>query len=212
MEIIKLASDNQNEQMNSKGLTDAEIWNSFKKGEEWAISCIYAEYAEKLYRYGLKFTPEIAVIEDTLQDLFAELIKNRKRIGNTDNILFYLLKSFKRKLLRKIQTQKRFVSDEELQDYHFDVSWSIEHELILEEVSEQKSKMLLKALNELTPRQKEAIYLRFTKELNYSEVAGLMDISVEACRNLISKAISTLKKWISEKGQGPAVFFALVFQ
>jgi len=172
----------------------------------------YSEHAEKLYRYGLKFTSEIPFVEDALQDLFAELIKNRRRIGNTDNILFYLLKSFKRKLLRKIQTEKRFVSDEELQEYHFEVTWSIEHELILEEVSDQKSKMLLKALNELTPRQKEAIYLRFTKELDYNEVAGLMDISVEACRNLISKAISTLKKWIEERGGGPAVLFALIFK
>jgi RNA polymerase sigma factor (sigma-70 family) len=198
--------------MNSTGLTDTEIWTSFKKGEEWAISLIYTEHAEKLYRYGLKFTSEITVIEDSLQDLFAELIKNRKSIGQTDNILFYLLKSFKRKLLRKMQTEKRFVSDEELREYHFDVAWSVEHELILEEVSEQKSKMLLEALNELTPRQKEALYLRFTKELDYKEVAGLMDISVEACRNLISKAISTLKKWMEEKGGGSAVLFVMVLK
>jgi len=104
------------------------------------------------------------------------------------------------------------MSDEELQEYQFEVIWSVEHELILKEVSEQKSKMLLKALNELTPRQKEAIYLRFTRELDYNEVAGLMDISVEACRNLICKAISILKKWIEEKGGGPAVFFALIFK
>ena len=198
--------------MNSTGLTDTEIWASFKKGEEWAISLVYTKHAEKLYRYGLKFTSEITVVEDALQDLFAELIKNRKNIGHTDNILFYLLKSFKRKLLRKMQTEKRFVSEEELQEYPFDVFWSVEHELILEEVSEQKSKMLLKALNELTPRQKEAIYLRFTRELDYKEVAGLMDISVEACRNLISKAISTLKKWIEEKGGDPAVLFVMVFK
>ena len=198
--------------MNSTGLTETEIWASFKKGEEWAISFIYAEHAEKLYRYGLKFTSDISFIEDALQDLFAELIKNRKNIGDTDNILFYLLKSYKRKLLRKMQTEKRFMSDEELQEYQFEVTWSVEHELILKEVSEQKSKMLLMALNELTPRQKEAIYLRFTRELDYNEVAGLMDISVEACRNLICKAISILKKWIEEKGGGPAVFFALIFK
>jgi RNA polymerase sigma factor (sigma-70 family) len=198
--------------MNSTGLTDTEIWASFKKGEEWAISLVYTRHAEKLYRYGLKFTSEITVVEDALQDLFAELIKNRKNIGHTDNILFYLLKSFKRKLLRKMQTEKRFVSEEELQEYPFDVSWSVEHELILEEVSEQKSKMLLKALNELTPRQKEAIYLRFTRELDYKGVAGLMDISVEACRNLISKAISTLKKWIEEKGGDPAVLFMMLLK
>ncbi len=198
--------------MKSNCLTDAEIWTSYKKGEEWAISFIYSEYAEKLYRYGLKFTSEITVVEDALQDLFAELVKTRRTIGNTDNILYYLLKSFKRKLLRKLQTEKRYERNETSNEYQFDVTWSIEHEIILEEISDQKSKVLLMALNELTPRQKEAIYLRFTKELDYKDIAGLMDISVEACRNLISKAISTLKKWISDKGQNPAVFFVIVLK
>jgi RNA polymerase sigma factor (sigma-70 family) len=198
--------------MKSTCLTDAEIWTSYKKGEEWAISFIYSEHAEKLYRYGLKFTSEITVIEDALQDLFAELVKTRRTIGNTDNILYYLLKSFKRKLLRKLQTEKRYERSETSNEYQFDVTWSIEHEIILEEISDHKSKILLMALNELTPRQKEAIYLRFTKELDYKDIAGLMDISVEACRNLISKAITTLKKWISDKGQNPAVFFLMVLK
>lgn len=191
-------------------LTDIEIWTSFKKSEEWAASLIYSENAEQLYYYGLKFTTKTTIIEDAIQDLFVDLIKNRKSIGSTDNILFYLLKSFKRKLLHKIKTEKMFLSDKELQESNFSVTWSIENELILEEISEQKSKILLEALNDLTPRQKEAIYLRFTKELNYKEVAGLMDISVEACRNLISNAISSLKTWISEKGQGLTVFFAVI--
>ena len=72
--------------------------------------------------------------------------------------------------------------------------------------------MLLRALNELTPRQKEAIYLRFTKELDYNATADIMDISVEACRNLISKAISTLKKWISGKGQNLVVLFVSILK
>jgi RNA polymerase sigma factor (sigma-70 family) len=198
--------------MKSTCLTDAEIWTSYKKGEEWAISFIYSEHAEKLYRYGLKFTSEITVIEDALQDLFAELVKTRRTIGNTDNILYYLLKSFKRKLLRKLQTEKRYERSETSNEYQFDVTWSIEHEMILEEISDHKSKILLMALNELTPRQKEAIYLRFTKELDYKDIADLMDISVEACRNLISKAITTLKKWISDKGQNPAVCFVIVLK
>ena len=78
--------------------------------------------------------------------------------------------------------------------------WSVEQEIIQREISEQKSKILLLALDELTLRQKEAIYLRFTSELDYKEVSGLMDISVEACRNLISRAISILRqkiKWLS---------------
>jgi len=129
--------------MHLPDLNDTKIWSAFKKGDDWALSFIYSENSEKLYHYGLKFTSDYTLVEDSIQELFTELIKNRRNLGNTDNILYYLLKSFKRKLLRKIKTGKRFLGDEELKDYHFDVTWSIEHEMILEEISEQKSKMLL---------------------------------------------------------------------
>lgn len=192
------------------GYKDADIWKHFIDGEEWALVFIYSEYAEKLYRYGLKFTSEITYIEDSLQDLFSELIKNRKRLGKTDNIFFYLMKSYKRKLLRKIQTEKKFVSKDFFEKYPFDFTCSIEQQYIMNEISAQKSKILLKALNDLTPRQKEAIYLRYTKEMNYVEIAELMDISLEACRNLISKAVSALQKLISKEKIDSLMLFILL--
>lgn len=188
--------------------TDMELWLSFKRGDNSAVSFIYREYFPVLYRYGLKFSVDTFLIEDTIQDLFTELIKNRETLGDTDNILFYLLKSFRRKLVRKMENANRYDFTGEMTDeYPFEVVWSAEQELIVEEESKQRSSLLLKALSELTPRQKEAVYLRFTKELDYAVIAEIMDISIEACRNLISKAISNMKKQIDEKGWKIFVFF-----
>jgi RNA polymerase sigma factor (sigma-70 family) len=183
-------------------LNDTEIWSAFKKGEDRALSFIYSENSEKLYHYGLKFTADYTLVEDSIQELFTELIKNRRNIGNTDNILYYLLKSFKRKLIRNLKNKNRYDHSENYEGNKFEVVWSIEHDLILQEISEEKSGLLTKALKKLSYRQKEAIYLRFTRELDYKSIAGIMDISVEACRNLISKAITALKKSISGNGQG----------
>ncbi len=198
--------------MDLPGMTDKEIWIRFTKGDDHAFSWIYSEYSQKLYHYGLKFTRSHFLVEDVLQDLFAELLKNRKRLGTTDNILYYLLKSFKRKLLRKIQSEQRFEFNEGAEDHYFEVRWSVEHDMILEEISAEKMEMLVRALNELSSRQKEAIYLRFSKELDYPSVAGIMNISVEACRNLISKAIRIMKVWVSESRQNPMVFFVSSFR
>ena len=196
--------------MNLSGIKDAELWSLFKNGDNQAFKSIYASTAEKLYFYGLKISQDKALIEDVIHDLFTELVKNRKNLGATDNILFYLLKAFKRKLLRRIKTEKRFVFHKDLEEYKFDVTWSVEHDLILEEVTDQNTQMLLNALNKLTPRQKEAIYLRFSKELDYKSVAEIMDISVEGCRNLISKAIRSLKEEMSEKGKFRMVLFQIL--
>jgi len=184
--------------MKVTNLTDFEIWTSFKYGEEWAISFVYSKNAEKLYRYGLKFTDNYVLIEDALQDLFADLIRNRRTIGNTDNILLYLMKSFKHKVLRKLKHEKRFIYDINDEYYPFDLVWSAEHEFILKETSNQRSIVISNGLNNLTSRQKEAIYLKYTHELNYKDIAEVMEISVEACRNLIYKSIIQLRKWFQE--------------
>jgi RNA polymerase sigma factor (sigma-70 family) len=193
--------------MSFSGLTDFEKWLRFKKGDIKAFSLIYAEYSPVLYLYGLKFTRNNLIVEDSIQDLFTELLKNCRNLGDTDNILFYLLKSFKRKLLRNIQKDKRSGSAQDDYGYDFHITYSIENDLILEDLSNQKSALLTQALKELTPRQKEAIYLKFTKELDYNEVSEMMNISVEACRNLIAKAVRTMKEAV--RGKRDMIFFMI---
>jgi len=191
--------------MNYTGLTDYEKWSHFKKGDVRAFSFIYAEYSSILYLYGMKFTKDTIIVEDAVQDLFADLLKNCRNLGDTDNIQFYLLKSFKRKLFRNIKKEKRSLNLQNANDCDFHITYSIEHQLINEDISKEKTELLIRALKTLTPRQKEAIYLKFTRELDYKEVSGVMEISVEGCRNLIAKAVKTLKEAVG--GKKELIFF-----
>ena len=173
---------------------DGKVWAMFKSGDNQMFAAIYSAYSRKLYHYGLKFTQNRALIEDSIQDLFFELLKNRKTIGQTDNILRYLMTSFRFKLFRLLKYEKRFDLRSDSGEYSFEITFSIEHELILQEKVDQKSAIFVKALQDLTPRQKEAIYLRYTNELEYSEVSEVMDMSLESCRNLICRAVKALKE------------------
>ena len=179
--------------MNNDKVGDFELWSRFKAGDDIALSLIYKANSRKLYNYSLKFTSDVKLVEDSIQDLFTELIKNRKNLGDTDNIAFYLLKSIKRKLLRKLMNEKRISMGTPEENYSFNVTYSVELDIISEEISQQKKALLAQVLQELTPRQKEAIYLKFSKELKYNEVSEIMNISVEASRNLISGAVKKLK-------------------
>ncbi|MFZ5430456.1 MAG: RNA polymerase sigma factor [Bacteroidota bacterium] len=193
------------------GLSDKEIWSLFKNGDDRALGLIYSGNASRLYQYGLKFTADRDIVEDTIHDLFAELIKSRKNLGDTDNILYYLFKAFKHKLFRKLLREKHLHEAVPPGSNGFQITWPVEHELILQEISWEQATRLLRALNNLTGRQKEAIYLRFTRELDYASVAGIMEISVEACRNLICKAIAELKKSLNNKGENTVILFFRIF-
>lgn len=173
-----------------------EIWTKFKKGDNEALSLIYTEYTKNLYLYGLKLTVNHPIIEDSIQDLFSDMVRNRRNLGDTDNIQFYLIKSFKRRLQRQLQKEKRYNLKDNDEDYVFGITYSIEHDIILEEKSNQKLKSLHKALNDLTPRQKEAIYLKFMEKLEYEKISEMMDMNIVSCRNLIYRAIKSMKDFI----------------
>jgi RNA polymerase sigma factor (sigma-70 family) len=128
------------------------------------------------------------------------LVRNRRNLGDTNNIQFYLIRSFKRKLLRQLQKEKRYNLNDTDEEYTFDITYSIEHDIIIEEKSNQKVYLLHKAIMSLSPRQKEVIYLKFTMELEYDEIAEIMDMSIESCRNLIYRAIKSLKDSFQANG------------
>lgn len=187
--------------------TDIEIWKKFKNGDNEALSLIFSENSPKLYLYGLKLSSNHSVLEDVIQDLFSDLVRNRKNLGDTDHIQFYLIKSFKRRLLRQLHKENRYNLQYKEEEYAFEITYSIEHTIILEETSNQKINFLRKALNDLTPRQKEAVYLRFTHGLEYGEIAEIMGMSIEASRNLIYRAVKSLKE--SFQGNSSILLFFL---
>ena len=176
--------------------SDREIWNRFRDGDNEALDIIFSEHSKRIYNYGLKITSNRVIIEDSIQEVFSDLFRTRKSLGDTDNIYLYLLKSFKRKLIRLIKKENRLKLFDRDEDFIFDVVYSVEQEVINNEKTNLQIQALHSALEKLTPRQKEAIYLRFTEEFEYPEIAEMMQMSIEACRNLIFRAIKALKESI----------------
>lgn len=186
--------------MERQKLSDIQLWKDFKDGDNESLAYIYSINCKRLYWYGLSFTNDYLLVEDAIQDLFSELILSRKRLSDTNNIQFYLLKSVKRIIKRKISQEKRFhqLHDVQVKD-GFEVIHSIEYLIINEEASSQQLKSLREAINMLSSRQKEAIYLKFSEGLSYEETAEIMEMTIESCRNLIYKAIKLLKNSLVEQ-------------
>jgi len=112
---------------------DREIWEDFLKGEDYALSHIYYQHIQGLYRYGKKFTNDDELVKDTIQELFFDLIRTRKNLCSTDNINFYLIASFRRKLAKSIRKSKIFSNTSDEEFFKAEIEYSIERELIEKE-------------------------------------------------------------------------------
>jgi RNA polymerase sigma factor (sigma-70 family) len=179
--------------------TDKKIWDDFRKGENYALSRIYFSHVQILYRYGKKFTRDEELIRDTIQDLFFDLIRTRENLGETDNICFYLMASFRRKLARAIN---KIIPLEhpEGDEITAEIVYSAEHDLINKEELTQREQTVKNALAELSPKQREILFYRFTCNFDYDQICEIMKLQYDSARKQVSRALKALKKVLSNSG------------
>ncbi|GET34788.1 DNA-directed RNA polymerase sigma-70 factor [Prolixibacter bellariivorans] len=190
---------------------DEEIWERFKRGDEKAFSYIFDTYHLPLYEYGQRFTSDEFLVRDSIQDLFFELARKKDKLSSTDNILFYLLKSLRLKIfanLRKNNRKGETVLDDERLD-EFRLSYTTE---VDPEEKELRLDQLAQAINELPPRLKETIYLKFYKNLSNQEVAEVMQVNYQTVGNNVQKAINKLKELLDTTSESILLFFNSSFR
>jgi RNA polymerase sigma factor (sigma-70 family) len=179
---------------------DQKIWDDFKKGDKNALSQIYCQNVDLLFRYGKKFSSDNELVKDTIQDLFFDLIRTRNNLGTTENIRFYLIKAFRHRLfrnLKKLDNRSKIVDVSELQAV---IAYSAEHDLIFREDQTQKEQMILQGLKAITPKQREILYYRFTCNFEYTQICEIMSLNYDSARKQVFRAIQALKDKLKDKG------------
>lgn len=170
------------------------------------IAATYNEYLDSLYLYALHLGFNEESVMDAIHDVFYKLCTQHASLDEINNLKFYLFRSLRNRLIDHKRTTKEFASSsipvhhlhsQERSDagntipFHLNVT--VEDELIQKEDAEEIRQKVENVLNRLTDRQREVIYLRYIQECSYEEIAEIMQISVAASRNLVSKSIVKLR-------------------
>lgn len=176
--------------------TDNDLWEQFISGNQSAFSKLYDTYADILYTFGMRYTSDQDQVKDCIHDLFIDLHQYRQGLAKEVNVKFYLLKSFRRKLNAACRKSSMLSLNEWNTEDSLpisDFSFNIEQEMILDEKQKETLQMLATQINQLPERQREILYLKFTHNLEYEEIASLMHISVPTCRTFVYRALKQLR-------------------
>tara|TARA_B100000780_G_scaffold109667_1_gene76686 strand:+ start:2583 stop:3236 length:654 start_codon:yes stop_codon:yes gene_type:complete len=179
--------------------SQSTLWERLKSGDRVALGEIYNQYIDLLFSFGISQTNDKGHVMDCIHDLFVDLFKYRKNLAKTDNIKYYLFKSLKRKINRKYSGKIIPISMElkgSFNDHIKNHTKSHEENIISKENSSERSARLSTALNSLTTKQREGLFLRFNKEKSYKEISLIMKVSIQTSRTTIYRAIKTLRKHI----------------
>ncbi|OIN56640.1 RNA polymerase sigma factor [Arsenicibacter rosenii] len=176
------------------GQADALLWKDLQAGSEKAYALLYRRYFGLLYHYGLHLNNDEDVVKDCIQDLFLYLWNHRETLTDVTFVKPYLVRALKGRLLNAFSKNARFdlMEDEETVS-GLEITHSAEQELIDLQISQEQQDAIVRALDKLTGRQKEAVLLKFYSNRRNEEIAAEMAISLDAVYNLIYQAIGRLR-------------------
>lgn len=190
---------------------DILLWRDFRQGSKEAFEALYHRHADHLYNYGVHTFMDKALVEDAIQDLFLDLWRRKEFLGETDSVRFYLFKSLKRNIARKIKIYEKL--DEKLLSGFMDEqhSDSAEAAVITNESFRRRSEILDRAIRFLPERQRAIIVYRFYQDLTPAEIASLMSLSIDSTYTLLSRAVHTLRKSLGENPRLDVTFYFILF-
>lgn len=172
--------------------TDTEWWEASREGDEQAFRLLFRAYYPHLFAYGCKITQDKQLLEDSIQELFTELWSNRRKT-EIRSLKAYFFKALQYKLYKKMQQRKLYYPED---TQVLDLPFTMNRETLLVQAEEDKARAdkIAALLAQLSNRQREIIYLRFYKNLDYDEISEIMHINYQVARNLLSQALKALRK------------------
>jgi RNA polymerase sigma factor (sigma-70 family) len=191
---------------------DTLLLNALRNDDEAALNHLFSTYYNRLFRTGLKYGSTNETVEEAIQAVFIDLWHYRKTLGDVQSFEAYLTGSLRKRLTkmgsktgknavsrRKIGMRKDAYTEGSLknrEDAENDILLSVEayeNVLILQETNDLKRNELKNALEQLSPRQKELIILRYFEEMNYADIAEKTQLQTDSIYKTIHEALKRLR-------------------
>ena len=171
--------------------SDEELMREIKADNMFAFDLIYKKYSKKLYKFGYSLLKSHEETENLVQDVFLNLWENRNKVEKDSSIksyIFAITYNSAISILRKKAMESKFV--EYLKSLQIINEKPVNMELEYTELTNKINEIVYA----LPQRQKEVYLLHKVEALKYSEIAVLLDISVNTIENHMSRALKTIRK------------------
>ncbi len=181
-----------------EGFSDERVWQELRKDNVKALKTLFLRHHNHLYNYGIKLSRDRFLVEDCIHNLFFKIWDRRQHLNEVQSVKSYLWISFRRDLIRLLNSNKREMLTDTIQDYSPSIRFNSEELFIQRERKIECGAALEKALNQLPDRQKEAVFLKFFNGMGYDEIQQIMSINYQTARNYVYGGVEALKMYFDE--------------
>jgi len=193
-------------------IDDPRLIESFRAGENEAFEALVRAHRPALYRHALRKLSDHAAAEDAVQETFTRAYKSRGRVGDDWRLGAWLHQILANVCIDEANRRKR-ESTKGTRWATAEVSSNgiapaLEDQLGLDADHSD----VIRALRELPNNYQEALELRYVAELEYDEMAEVLEISEENVRARVSRANKAIRVLLRPVAAIIAFFAAFSFR
>lgn len=168
---------------------EQKIIQSCKKGKHEDFALLYDLYIGKIYRFIYYKTHHKETAEDLTSETF---LKALRKINSFDSergsFSTWLYQIARNTVVDYYRTRKLYLNVDDAWDLKDDTDIMRDVEFV------QKLKKVEQYLKKLKPEQREIIIMRVWQNMNYCEIAEVLNKSEASCKMIFSRTIRTLRK------------------
>lgn len=164
-------------------------------GDEDAFCELYAAYKNRLLYFAMKFVKSRDFAEDIFQDAFTIIWQSRRFINPDASFSSYLYTIVRNRILNQIRdADKENALKEQILSQAIDYTDDTKENILANDLRE----IINKALEKLTPRQREIFEMSREAQMSHKEIADALGISVNTVQEHISVSLRTIRTFLSK--------------
>lgn len=171
--------------------TASSLFAAFQAGDMTAFSQLYDLNINILFNYGCKLTTDKELLRDCIHDIFVKLYTKKDEL-EIENLRSYLFISLKNRLCDEMR-KRMYMSDTAIEELEPVSAYNVEDNYLAEEKQNIEFRMVDHLLNQLSPRQREALTLYYIDEKKYEDICEIMDMNYQSVRNLMHRGLTKLR-------------------
>lgn len=165
------------------------------EGEEDAFCELYAAYKNRLIYFAMRFLKSREYAEDIFQDAFAVVWQGRRFINPDASFSAYLYTIVRNRILNQLRDLS---NQDKLREQILSQAVNYTNETKDEIIANDLRQFISRALQQLTPRQREIFQMSRERQMSHREIAEVLGISVNTVQESISISLRTLRTYLEK--------------
>lgn len=185
---------------------ESDLLFKISKGDEEAFNKVVDIYTPMIYATALAYIKIVESAEDTTQEVFYKVWKNREKLTEVESLKDYLFIITRNEVLSSLRKKgPSYPLGEYLDDTLKGKNLGPGDTLSLRQLQQT----LQRAVTMLPPQQKQAYLLSREEGLQHNEIAQKMNLSRSTVKNHIIAALNFIRQYVQDNAD--VVFLLIAF-